>query len=511
MNRWWLAAVAVALVFLVVEPSAGAAEKTSPAKKPAAGVKDAVAEKGKADKTPPAIGPTVFAMEEVSAFAKEEVDGATRYSYPGGSYTSCNTVPNKQVKAYPKLKSKHPQYGTVTFDGAFPGAKAGKTYHFVLDESGEKAPDADKEKSEKAGEKKPNIGYMGPMPGVLKHDLLYFDSNGDLDLTNDGVVKLARKPPFEEMPQGMGDGFFDDLKLMFDFGPGLGERPFAIVPHALSYGSDLLLVQFMPKTARKGKIRLGGKEYMARLCQSRAISGRYDKPMVQLELSPVKGSKEANVRPVPLGQLHWVDEHFVAMSATPLGDKLTVEPYRGELGVLKVGPGGRPITELGITGQLVSSKGVMIAMGDAYSPGSAAMPRQYSLPVGDYMLPAFMAQHGRLRFAGRMANIAPPVGQRIGEPQSFPIQIRKDKPFVLEFSGKPDVKFLDPAKDRTFKPGQTVRIAAMLNEPWQGVQITGLWDTTKSKGPSGGARLDPNIAIRDSTGKVVTEGKMPFG
>ena len=154
----------------------------------------------------------------------------------------------------------------------------------------------------------------------------------------------------------------------------------------------------------------------------------------------------------------------------------------------------------------------MVAMGENVSPSMKAMSRRYSLPVGDYMLPAFMAQYGRLRFAGRAAaNIVPPIGQRIAASPPYPIQIRKDKPFVLEFSGKPDVKFLDPAKDRSFKPGDNIRVAAMLTEPWQGIQITGLWDTTRKQGPAGYVRLDPSIAIRDSAGKVVVEGKMPFG
>lgn len=512
MNRWWLAAVALAGVFLAVEPSVGAAQKTDPVKKPAAGVKDAVAKKAKAEKKSAAMQPAVFAMEEVTAFGKEEVNGKTRYIYPGGSFTSCNTAPNKLVKAYPKFKSKRPLYGSVTFDSDFLNPRAGKTFYFVLDESGEKAPAA-KEKSEKAADKKqPSVGFMGPMPGSMKYDLLYFDCNGDRDLTNDGVVKLARKNPFEGMPEATSDGFFDDLKVEFDFGPALGKRPFVIVPHGLAYGSDLVLMQFVPKMARRGKIRLGSEEYVARLCQSRTISGRYDRPMVQVELSPVEDSKSANVLPTPLGQMRWIDGQFVSLSATPLGDKLTVEPYRGDLGTLDIGPGGRAVTELGLAGQLISSKGFMVAMGETASPSTKAMPRHYALPVGDYMLPAFTAQHGRLRFAGRMAaNIAPPVGQRIAATPTYPIQIRKDKPFVLEFSGKPDVKFMDPAKDRSFKPGDNIRVAAMLTEPWQGIQITGLWDTTRKQGPAGYAKLDPMIAIRDSAGRVVVEGKMPFG
>jgi len=63
----------------------------------------------------------------------------------------------------------------------------------------------------------------------------------------------------------------------------------------------------------------------------------------------------------------------------------------------------------------------------------------------------------------------------------------------------------------------------MLNEPWQGIQITGLWDATQKKGDARYVldgreitipqytQLDPTIVIRNSSGKEVITGKMPFG
>ena len=486
MNRWWLAAVTSVGMFLALGPP------------------DAAAEKKQADKKAALTEPAVFAMKEVPAFGKEEAEGSTRYRYPSGAFSVCSPAPSNEVKAYPKLKSKRPLYGSLTLDGSPVGAKPGKTLYFVLDQSGEAASVAAEEKTEKAAGKKT------ASEGTLKYDRLYFDCNGDLDLTNDGFVKLADKPPYEDLPPGTAsDGFFDDVKVMIDFGPELGTRPVVLVPHGSTFAADGVLMQFLPKTARQGKIRLGGKQYVARLSQSRMLSGRYDRPFVQLELSSVEGSKTAPFRPGPLGQMRWIDGQFVTLSASPLGDKLTVEPYRGETGILEIGAGGRAITDLGITGQLVSRTGVMVALAEGPLTGEA-MARRCPLPVGDYTLPAFTAKHGRLRFSGRMA--ANSGGSSAVTPlPSYPIQIRKDKPFVMEFSGKPEVKFMTPPKDQAFKPGDNVRIAAMLTEPWQGIQITGLWDTTSKEGGPAMARLDPTIAIRNAAGEVVTEGKMPFG
>ena len=85
---------------------------------------------------------------------------------------------------------------------------------------------------------------------------------------------------------------------------------------------------------------------------------------------------------------------------------------------------------------------------------------------------------------------------------AYPIKIRKDKPFVLEFSGKPDVQFMSPDKSRSFRPGDNIYIGAMLNEPWQGLQITGLWDTTDKKGEQRyylDGKLVSSPSIRGST------------
>jgi hypothetical protein len=510
MNRWWLAAAAPVLVFLAMGPLGGAAEKDRSAKE-AAG-------KEETGKTLAAIEKAVFPMEEVPAFGKEEVDGKPRYYYPSGTYMMCNTVPSKEVKAYPELKSKRPLYGSVTFDRDGLDPKGRRTFHFVLDESGVKKPAAVEKETEKGSNKdtekkskqaatektvatKQRAGFDGLRPETWKYDLLYFDCNGDLDLTNDGVVKLAEKSPFEDLPAAMGAGFFEEVKVTLDFGAGAGQRPVVLLPKVHFLGPDSAMMQFLPKTARKGKIRLGDEEYVARLCQPQIVSGRYDRPQVQLELVAADASKGLPPMQGPLSQMRWVAGQFVSFSATPLGDKLAVDPYHGETGMLEVGPGGRAITDLGIAGQLTSRAGITIALGENLPQAPGGMLRRYPLPVGDYAMPFFTARHGRLRFSGRMT---PDVDREAGKRDPYPIRIRKESTFVLEFSGKPEVKFMSPSKDHSFKPGDNIRVAAMLTEPWQGIQIMGLWGASND-------RLDPSIAVRNAAGDVVAEGKMPFG
>jgi hypothetical protein len=478
MNRWWLVTIAAGVMsFALGAPVTVAAEQ-------------------EAGKSFVLTGPLVFPMEEVPAFGKEEVSGQVQYRYPRGQSVGCGPTSISAVKKYPELKSKRPLYGTVKFGGSPPDATSGTTFHFVLDEAGE------------------------------TYDLLYFDRNGDLDLTNDGVIRLTAKPVFEAMPAGPNRGLSGEIEMPCDFGPGVGPRSFPIAV-AVYANQGSAYVSFLPKTVRRGKITLGEEQYVAVLSPATLISGRYDLPSTRLELMRVdRPGTTMRLRPGTLDRVRWIGEHLVSVSTTPLGDTLTIEPYRGDKGVLEIGPGGRTITELGLAGQLTSRTETtwLGSTPGVLSPLPERLPRRYTLPVGDYGLPSLTAQYGRVRFSARTASVrAPGSGSSSAKAPTYPVQIRKNERFLVEFSGKPEVVFMSPPKDKAFRPGDRVDVRAMLTEPWQGLQITGLWDTTRKQGETRYrmegrevtvpqyVRLDPTIAIKNAAGEVVSEGKMPFG
>jgi hypothetical protein len=525
---------------------ADAAEpEKGPAKEPAA-VNDAAAKPGDAVKKVVLTEPVVVKLEEAPAFGKEQTPGQVRY--PQGQYASCRIVPDPRVKAYPKLNSKRPLYGTVTFDADYYQAKAEVTYHFVVDESAEPEKKPEPAKTEKkpgeAKQKKSDLlasiakALVGGEPArstPIRPDqvkntydlLLYFDRNGDLDLTNDGVIKRATKPAFEGVPEQLNTCCFDELALTFDFGPAAGKRPVALVPRLqVVYGPNYGNFEFIAKTGRKGKVRLGDQDYVVWLRhQSGTVSGRFDQPYVQVQFPPVvPAPKEPPLlRSGPLCQMQLVASQFLTLSASPLGDELTITPYTGDLGVLEIAAGGRAITEFGAIGQLqgrtTAGRMTIVPLGQRGPRAPETLPRSYQVPVGDYTLPTVIVQYGRLRFNAR---VLPSSGQTVRS-SPYAVQIRKDKPFVLAFSGKAEIKFMSPEKSQSFKPGDSIYIGAMLNEPGEGMQITGLWDTTEKKGTmryvvDGNvvtvpeyATLDPTIVIRNAAGEEVTKGKMPFG
>lgn len=564
MNRLWMMAVAAGLVCLALGPPVG------PAAEQETGQNFVLA------------APVVVPLEEVPAFGKEEAAGRVQFRYPRGQSAQCVPTANSEVKAYPTLKSKRPLYGSVKFDGSPSDPAIGTTYHFVLDETGEaeKKPEGGGTGDAKppADTPKPAGNAEASKPSLLKelarnlaapprpthpfarqampavkptYDLLYFDRNGDLDLTNDGVIGLTDKPVFEGMPAGQTRGLSGEIEVTFDFGPPLGKRPFpiAVVVYAYQAANDPFsfpsiggfgipgggiqpaAVSFLPKTARRGTVKLGQEQYVAWLSQAMMITGRYDRPYTQLELMRVdRPASPGLLQPGFLGQVQFVGQQLASISTTPLGDKLTIEPYRGDTGFLEIGPGGRAITEMGLAGTLASRTGTpLIGTRLGSYPLPATLPRRYTLPVGDYMLTSVTAQYGRLRFSGRMQTVPAmqtvpvPGSASSAKPSPFLLQIRKDSRSVLEFTGKPEVVFSSPTRDKSFRPGTTVAIRAMLTEPWQNFQITGLWDLTKKERDityrregrdiviPQYARLDPTIAIKNAAGKTVAEGTMPFG
>jgi hypothetical protein len=100
-------------------------------------------------------------------------------------------------------------------------------------------------------------------------------------------------------------------------------------------------------------------------------------------------------------------------------------------------------------------------------------------------------------------------------PDVYGLTIRKDQPYVLDFSNKPGVLFASPPRDKTFKPGDEVEVKAVLVDPKLDFMIRGLEDTTRPKadGQTRGSKLslDPKVLITRANGEKVAEGVMPFG
>ena len=441
----------------------------------------------------------VFELKQVSPFSEVEQDRSLRLER--GITIGCTTTRERSLKRFPQLKSKKPLYGTAHFGARPEDPSQMVVLGLLLDESGGTG-----------------TGY----------DRLYVDTDRDGDLNDEKVLKPMKDPPDGVMARMRGKRkvCFEYLMVNLDHGPDLGVRPFRILPVLTEQGSGRTQMAFIPAVAWKGTIRLGKREYTALLGQQYGVSARFDSPRTALYLTPVgEGAQRARWWGADTSAaMHCVDETYYRLSASPGGDKLTVKPYDGDLGVFELGPGNRKLKAFGMQGSL-RSETTAVAVGDL--KGKESWPdniRRTQLPVGDY-LPAYMSvYYGRLRLSVSN-NYHQEGGRRSGNPKSrvYGIKIRKDKPFVLDFSTKPKVLFVRPTKEQRVRRGDEVRVEAVLIDPVLDVMIRGLDDTTRKtkktyKSADGKTQtyernlsLDPKVTVRNSRGKQVAEGQMPFG
>jgi len=379
---------------------------------------------------------------------------------------------------YPRFKGPEPLYGFAKFGRDFFKSDREIKYFFALDASG-----AD--------------GY----------DTLYFDANHDLDLTNDPPLGLGKKP----WPTGLKTHLTPDNRLLFeelavpiDFGPDYGVQPVKFLPVYIKSASTM---HFVPLSFRAGRIKIADHEFDAIFKQEMVgVNGRLDGHVFTLHImEPGKKEPLESWWGAELGAFRFVDGKYYTISATPIGDKLFVQPYTGELGTLKIGPGPRNIKDFTVQGSITSqTSAVPIGKTEKGKEGSLQPVAEWQLPVGDYAPCSLTFHYDTLSIEiGRNFHSDGDLYNRRERPRMFPIQIRKDKPFVLDLANKPEIYFARPEKDAVYKSGEEVRVIAILIDPVLDIMIRGLNENNKS--------LDPMVTIADSNGKTVAEGPMPFG
>jgi hypothetical protein len=135
--------------------------------------------------------------------------------------------------------------------------------------------------------------------------------------------------------------------------------------------------------------------------------------------------------------------------------------------------------------------------------------------VGDYYPAVLYVDLGHLRIMVSNNYHTNAQGQRSLRAPVHGIAVRADKPYVLDFSHKPAVVFTEPAAGRPIKPGDAIRVKAVLIDPVLDVMVRRLNVTaptsmgTAAAGPP--VSLDPKVTIARANGEIVAEGVMPFG
>jgi hypothetical protein len=473
----------------------------------------------------PAAEDAVFRLEKNSIADEDASSMSTymRYGVVTAQGASCQGRPLPNVK-YPKLKSKTPLYGYMTF-GASPygmtitrtyARGAGSGFHFVLDES---------QPEEAATAKKPSLlnelaqALTNTRPSLnvkANYDTLYFDSNGDSDLTNDAPLSLNKQPPKSLPFSGSGVRFFEPLQVKSKGDEGTSAE---FLPWLNVRSTQSAYLFFVSTAVHRGEIRIGDKTFEALV--GSASPGSSPKALLRPK-SGVETSRTGGWRTVPLNTLHQTDGEFYTISLGPNAGTLTVSPYRGKYGMFEIASRDPEIEKLGVVGTLRSKGQMRIPLGDPDNQYTSEHPRQCRLPEGKYQPYYITVDYGtvQVRLSYCYYDTS---GQRLSQ-QPCEINIREDRPFILDFSTKPAVVFTTPAKGHVAKPGDKVVVKALIMDAELGSLVRGIYDTTQQTGSrtvrnAEGesvsvpryASLTPTVTITDSAGKEVAAGPMPFG
>ncbi len=463
-----------------------------------AGRQDRIAVKpAQKDEDPNREGRIEVELAEASVF--ENTD--KRSPFIRGAHGFCqDELGRGQVKLWPTFKSDKPLYGFMHFSATFANSQGLPELYFALDEA--------------AGTGK---GY----------DRLYLDLNGDCDLSNDKTLNRRSDLPEvlkRQWPSEFEQFVFEPFKLDFDFGDA-GRQSIEMMPHFCIGTDGYRSLRFIATKLRRGTLNLGGKTFDLLLGYSHSIGHRLDEPHTTMQLFD---HDKPDTAPQwwgadQLNAMRLIEGRYYSFSATALGDRVFVRPYEGQLGIFEAGAGGRKLSEMGMQGSLRSADH-SVAVGGESEDGWPKAAHSCELPVADY-LPAYLSiTYGRLRIS--ISENYHADGKPYRPPRQtkvYGIKIRKDKPFTLDFSNKPEVIFPEPAPDTSVQVGNEVKVKAVLIDPKLDIMIRGLDDTTRKKtleykGPDGETHemerdlsLDPRVIITRSDGRVVAEGVMPFG
>jgi hypothetical protein len=172
--------------------------------------------------------------------------------------------------------------------------------------------------------------------------------------------------------------------------------------------------------------------------------------------------------------IYRIGDQYWQFSATPGGDRLTVRPCLRPLGTLQIGPGGRRIKDMTVRGTL-HSKDTFVALGALSEQGLWEGTQTCQIPEGDYQPWIVRIQYGPLGITIAWLGRGDGTGEEICRSDTYGIRIRKDRPFVLDFSEKPKVLFSSPGPAARVRRGDAMEIQAWLTDPKLGILIEDMY------------------------------------
>ena len=225
-----------------------------------------------------------------------------------------------------------------------------------------------------------------------------------------------------------------------------------------------------------------------------------------------------------LHSYHKINDKFIEFMQVEDGTKIAARPYKGPLGTIMIGKGGRELEKVEFKGSVHQKDNVAAPIGIIKERFTEAVG-ECQIPVGDYTSYIMHVTYDNLDICISNNYHTNAQGVDSGSDIVYGMQVREDKPYVLDFSNEPMVVFDQPsARQTTFSRGREIKFAAVLIDPKLDIMIRGLEDTSvkvekEYKDATGKVyrtlkvdkSLDPNVVIARADGEVIAEGVMPFG
>ncbi|KPK33917.1 MAG: hypothetical protein AMJ65_19050 [Phycisphaerae bacterium SG8_4] len=221
---------------------------------------------------------------------------------------------------------------------------------------------------------------------------------------------------------------------------------------------------------------------------------------------------------------HKIGDQFFEFMLVEDGAKIAGRPYKGELGTIKVGKGGRDLEKVEFNGSVEKAGYVSAPVGNIKDRWPDPVGK-CEIPVGDYTANIMDVIYDKLHITISNNYHTNAQGQSgAGRETVYGMRVRKDKPYVLDFTNKPMVIFDEPSGNRPCSRGDQIKFAAVMIDPKLDIMIRRLNDTSvmvdkEYKDGSGKVihtakrpkSLDPKVVIARDDGEIVAEGVMPFG
>jgi len=220
-----------------------------------------------------------------------------------------------------------------------------------------------------------------------------------------------------------------------------------------------------------------------------------------------------------LHSYHKIGDKFFEFMLVEDGKKIAGRPYKGELGTIKVGKGGRDLEKAEFSGSVHQAGYVSAPIGTIENRQTGKVP-DCRIPVGDYTAYYVSVKYDDLAISISNNYHTNAKGQSKGKDVVYGMNVREDKPYVLDFSNRPMVVFDQPPMSETsFSRGQEIKFAALMIDPKLDIMIRRLNDesvqveqeTSSGQKYKRSKSLDPKVVIARAGGEIVAEGVMPFG